>query len=360
MRKDRIKLVWAAWACGLALVSGCTLGGRSYSILDLKTGQTVHVPRESCHREVLLKTDDATRSFHTLYLANNHRDFVLRTVGYDGQVLKKRVFLPFASEYVALYHVHQGYALSPGGSSIAYLDKQTGCLRLFDVEGRTSRPLLLVAATNVVDIQDILWLSDRELLVAVDAEKPYAQILVVDVASGAVRVDLRPAARSLLFGVKTDGTYLVYRDNAWNWHGFRIYDLRKQADVGELVPGTGMSFGFPRLAGNGDPRLFYVEKARETDKHTLIVYDVAAKESKSLKSLHSPGYVRVLRVVRSKLFYETTPIIRHEGTRFVSFDWPRFFVWDIVTQEESEIKGVKTSGVVRVVDDGNRIIYECP
>jgi WD40 repeat protein len=348
------------------MMSGCSLGGRSFSVLNLKTGQTVHIRGESGHSEVLLRTDDKTKTFCTLYLSDNHAHFVMRTIGYDGQILEKRVVPLFAREYVAMYHVRWGYALSPDGSFIAYLDEQTGGLRVFDLQSGSSRPLVADLTTRLAHVSTLEWLSDRELLVAVDGtSKPYAQILVVDVPKGAVHVDLRPARGSLLAGVLTDGVYLAYPDESCNYDGFRIYDLRKRAEVGEIIPAAGFFAGYGRWAGDGEARLFYVESEKialhknlkdlyvgsgKASLHILKQFDVASRESRELRTWNSPSvmYIDIRGFFGSKLFYETESAV---------FAPRRLFVWDAATQQETEIKEVRTSGTVRIVDHGHRIIW---
>ena len=331
------------------MMGGCALGGNSFSVLNLKTGQAVHIRREG-HKEVLLGTDDESQAFRTLYLADNHTHFIMRTIAYDGEILEKRIVLIFAREYVPVYHVRQGYALSPDGYSIAYLDERTGELRNLDVRASVSRLLVADLASNLVAVQTLKWLSDSQLLVAVDGTgKPYAQILLVDVAGGAVRVELRPARLSLLAGVQTDGTFLAYRDNSWNRKGFRIYDLQKRAEVGEIIPGPGNYANFERWAENGEARLLYIE-AGKTNFPVLRQYDVAMKESRELKRWDSDSTVLICGLFGPRLFYTIEPRAGSKGSRL--------FLWNALTQQEAEIKGVRTDGVVTVVDHGNRLIYE--
>lgn len=354
------RLGWLVLCYALALLSGCTFGGgaftvkfvsRSFGILDLRTGRTAYVPREG-HAEKLLRTDDRSRTFRTLYLSDNHKHFVMRTISYEGKVLEEREVPIFGRGYVAIYHVQQGYALSPDASSMAYLDEQSAELRLLDLQSGKSRKVMADLATDIVHVHTLEWLSDRELLFAIDGTfGSKARIAVVDVASGAVRVDLRPGAGSLLAGVKTDGAYLAYRDYNWNRRGFRIYDLRQAREIGEVIPGPDLDAGFERWSTDGEPRLLYIESTRDC-RCKLKQYDVARKESKALKSWDEPCIVYICGTAGTKVFYKVRPFdpIRYPPSRL--------FVWDAATQTESEIKGVKTAGTVRIVDGGNRVIYQ--
>ena len=334
---------------GYTSLTGCSLGGRSFSVVSVRTGQAVHIGHAG-HREVLLGTDDGKRQFRTLYLDDAHARFIVRTIGYDGRIVNDHSLPIFAPEYVALYHVHQGYSLSPDGSGLAYLEKSSGGLRLLDTQTGGSRSLLADLTRNLAHVSALEWVSDRQLLVAVDGtSKPYAQIIVIDVHSGRVLTELRPRRLSLLAGVRTDGAYFAYQDHSWNRTGFRIYDLRKQGPVGEITPGAGRFAGFEKWANDPPSRLLYVEVG-EDRLPTLKEYDVASGTSADLKSFKVVSTVIPCGQVGSRVFYMQR--LRP------GFDPGRLFLWDRATQTELEIRHAPISGKVSVIDRGERLLIE--
>jgi len=287
-----------------------------------------------------------------MHLSDNEKHFVVRTISYEGRTLQERVVPICGRVYALIYQIKQGYALGPDGCSMAYLDEQSGELRLLDLQSGKSRKVMAELATRAVHLHTLEWLSDRELLVATDGTlESYARIAVVDVADSTVRVDLRPGAGSLLGGeVRADGAYLAYADHNWNYNGLRIYDLRQARHIGELVPGPDLYATLPRWSTDGEPRLLYIERTRDS-RCTLKQCDVATKESKALKSWDKPSDVYVCGTAGTKVFYKVAP---HDPFRNPP---ARLFVWDAATRTESEIKGIETVGEVRIVDTGNIVIY---
>lgn len=352
--KTNVRCARALLLGGVVLVlSGCTLGLRSFTIVDLPTGEKVRVGRRSAHRELVLQTDERTASFCTLYADKRDRLFS-RTIGYDGKVIQTRPVLGLPKQYATLYHVQKGYALSPDGDSMAYLDLSNGEFRISRMTSLAARTIATNLPQSLAGIRTVRWLSETDLLLVAGAVGvPGVDIFVLDSRDGTRKLYIHHQDVLLPAGVETDGRYLSFYDESTQPSGLVVYDLREHQQVGSISPVEGGRIGYEHWAEEGKSRLLYIETGRQ-HVLTLKEYDPDTGASKELKRWERAGKIFICGYYGTRLFYTLEPPSPPTKQRPDA----KLLVYDAAVGRESEVPKVGTRGHIWIIAGAQRVICE--
>jgi hypothetical protein len=219
---------------------------------------------------VLLGVDEQARTFRYLSMDPREWQYQIRTFDFNGRLVSQTPFPTFSAYYLGRPYCPQGFAISPDCMSVAYLDLQennqydhsTKDLVCFDVRTGARKLLVKDLARIWNSIQLLCWVSNTELLVAVDEyEQGEARLLLVNVEKPEVVFELHPRhPYSPQFSLSHSRRYLVYRDclPVSPMRGaLRIFDLVERREVAAIGPGSLSVHARPRW-DPGDNELVYV------------------------------------------------------------------------------------------------------
>lgn len=330
----------------LLLLTGCALGRQSYSILNLSIGKSVAVRPVSQYRELIIDTDDQSKSFRT-FSRDTDNGFLIRSINYQGTVLLVNRIPCFSQEYIDSYVYEMGFAVSPNGLAVAFLDESTSELRLFDVKTKTSHVLTTNLAKNKQEIAFLQWVSSEALVVGVNNQHANgARILLLNTQIGGDVLELKvQSLRRFVNSVSMDKRYLAYweglsRNNIFGV--FRLYDLKARREIA-TIGSKDHFFNGPPFWSPDNEHVAFISEGQ------LMRYSLISKQVNILKRFTDDQVVSLRGYSGKRAFYCKT--LKDSPSQDGAL-----FVLDLASEQESMIKGTKTNGKVLVVGDGTFVI----
>jgi hypothetical protein len=127
------------FVAALLLLTGCITGKETYSILDLKTGKSLTLKKQSAYPEEIIDMNDKTFRIFT----RSGEGFEIWDVHYNGSLATNFSGRHFSDHILLRYGLFkEGFAVSSDASRIAYFDLPSGELRVFNVKDGSQRTLL--------------------------------------------------------------------------------------------------------------------------------------------------------------------------------------------------------------------------
>jgi len=341
-------------ACAASFCAGCAhpIAG----IMHPGAERVALIKSSSRHPYVLLNVDEQNRTLR--YLSKDAMDdrYSISTYAYDGRLVAKAPFPKFSDScwwdfgYGAAY----GGTVSPDCTSVAYLeirdpaDKQDKDLCWFNARTSSRKVLVKNLAEGANSLMCLFWVSDKELLVAVDDfDKPDARLLLINTEEPNIQLEFRCGyLRRHQFMLSHSRRYLAYWEGSgrhWSRGSFKIFDLHERREIAVTEPGDPAVHGGPKWSPADDALVYVMDKK-------LVKFRIASKESEVLRTFGPHVDIALQDYQETRVYYRVTP------TDTVN---PRTLLhcYDLATQQETTFKNHPEGPFHAYVCSDDTIIY---
>jgi len=330
----------------LAIGTGCAGLRESYSVRNLTTGEQVSLKKQSRYPEQIIAVDNQRIR---IFAGTRDGRFEIRDVGYDGRVIMTIPVGRFSTYYLRAYAWNMiGLAVSPDAKRIAYCDRPSRELRLFNISDESHTVLRTNIPSNWA-FSFLQWRSDDDLVVGFDdSESSDAELFMMNTSTKSLVFELKP--RGLmgdLVNLSHNKRYLACwnADSSKSIYGdFHIYDLSVPRELGSMHSSDKL-FSRPYWTDT-DEGLSYGELNK------LMLYSLARKEVICLKSYADGMAVHVRGTGGTKVFYEVVPSAGKGGPKTLK----GLYIFDLVSKTERRLEDVPLNWYLHVSPDGKFLI----
>jgi len=302
-------------AIGASLLCvGCVRTFRPIAgIMHPGADRTLLIKASSWYPIVLLNVDEKSRTLHYISKDDVKDCYFISTYDYDGHLVKKTAFPKFSESCWQNFGYGAAYsgAVSPDCTSVAYLDIQrradTSDNDLCWFDARTGgRKVLVKRLANEGNYLEILcWVSDKELLVAVDdPNKPDAHLLLIDIEKPTTLFDLHCGnLRAHQFALSHSKRYLAYWEGFGRFENrgsFKILDLHDKKEVAVTEVGEPATFAGPKWSAEDDALVYVMD-------NKLVRFSVLSKKSEVLNSFDPHLEIALQAWQGERLYYIVEP-----------------------------------------------------
>ena len=338
--------------------AGCA--HRIAAITHSESGEFAWIKSSSFYPNVLLTVDVRSRTLR--YMSKDHVKgcYLITTYDFNGHAIEKQPFPRFANGCWRDFGYGPGWggAVSPDGTSVAYfdfidtLDGRDRDLCWFNARTGARNVLATRLASQPLDIACLLWVSQKEVLVAVDnPRKPDARLLLIDTEGPAIELDLHcRSLRRERFALSQSKRYFAYWEGAEKYASvgsYKILDLLDKKEVAMTRAGEAEVHSSPKWSSDDDALAYIMDNALER-------FVLASRETQVLRTFPSPDkfIVTLHDYEAGRLFYRVWPTdTLRPAIGFFSVE-PR-------TQKESQLLAPPVHGIfdLRACPDGTLIYY---
>ena len=266
---------------------------------------------------VLLKVDELKRTFCYMSEDESAECYIISTYNFDGILISEKPFPQFSKWCWIDFGYGERFSgsVSPDCSSVAYLDikdpwdNKEKDLCYFNANTGIRKILVKNLTRKANDISVLCWISDKEVMVAVDAyddftNKPAPRLLLIDIEKPTISVDMHCGSlRNSQFAVSHSKRYLAYWEGMGRYssHGsFHILDLLEHKEVAMTEPGEPATFGGPKWNQEDDALSYIMD-------NNLTTFSIASKQTTVLKSFANKYDVTLQDYHGQRIYYRITP-----------------------------------------------------